>query len=383
MSDGRPSGKPVADGPRLAIVVHSLSAGGAERVSVHLANSLAARGWRVSLITLESRAGDFYPVAPAVARIALAVAGESRGLAAALAGNLRRLVALRRALRAGGFDVVLGMTATIAVLTILSALGSGSRIVVSERIHPPTLRIGAAWHCLRKRVYRRADLVVVQSEQSLQWVERQAPGSRARVVPNPVVLPLPSSEPFVVPDRWVDPGRRLLLAVGRLEPQKGFDLLIDAFAVLAADHAAWTLVIVGEGAERSALEARAARLGLAGVVRMPGHAGNLADWYRRADLFVLSSRYEGFPNVLAEAMAHGCAAVSFDCPTGPRDILRDEVDGLLVESVEDPGALAGALARLMRDEASREWMGTNAREVAARYAAGRVLGLWCDALSPR
>lgn len=373
----------MSDGPRLAIVIHSLSAGGAERVSVHLANSLSGLGWHVALVTLESRAGDFYPVAPAVERIALDVAGESRGLAAALAGNLRRLLAIRRALRAGAFDVVLGMTATIAVLTILSALGSGSRIVVSERIHPPMLRIGAAWHWLRKRVYRLADLVVVQSEQSLQWVERHAPGSRARVVPNPVVLPLPSAAPFVAPDRWVEPARRLLLAVGRLEPQKGFDLLIDAFAMLAAEHPQWTLVIVGEGAERSSLEARAARLGLAGVVRMPGHAGNLADWYRRADLFVLSSRYEGFPNVLAEAMAHGCAAVSFDCPTGPRDILRDEVDGLLVESVEDPGALAGALARLMRDEASRKRMGTNAREVAARYTAGRVLGLWCDALSPR
>ena len=162
--------------PRLAIVIHSLSGGGAERVTVHLANALAARGWSVSLITLETSDADCYQVASSVRRLALGVAGRSGGLKAALAGNARRLRALRRALRAERCDVVLGMTAEIAVLTILSTLGMRVRVVVSERIYPPVLRIGAVWHALRKRLYRFADLVVVQAEQSRQWVERHAPG---------------------------------------------------------------------------------------------------------------------------------------------------------------------------------------------------------------
>ncbi len=164
-------------------------------------------------------------------------------------------------------------------------------------------------------------------------------------------------------------------------PQKGFDLLIEAFALLAADHPDWSLLILGEGPERVALQARIEHLGVAAAVQLPGHVGNLADWYRRADLFVLSSRYEGFPNVLAEAMAHGCAAVSFDCPTGPRDIVRDEVDGLLVTPSGGPPALAGALSRLMQDESLRRRMAVNAREVADRFASDRILGLWTQALS--
>jgi glycosyltransferase involved in cell wall biosynthesis len=102
----------------------------------------------------------------------------------------------------------------------------------------------------------------------------------------------------------------------------------------------------------------------------------MGDWYGRADLYVMSSRFEGFPNTLAEAMAHGCAVVSFDCDTGPRDLIRQEQDGLLVTPAGDVAALTQALDRLMGDDSERQRIAAHAVEVRERYSMGKILSLW-------
>jgi glycosyltransferase involved in cell wall biosynthesis len=216
----------------------------------------------------------------------------------------------------------------------------------------------------------------MQTEESLAWLKQGIPAARGVVIPNPVSYPLPVGEPVVAVADHVPAGRKLLLAVGRLDPQKQFDCLLEAFSRLMARHAGWDLAILGEGPERGRLQDAIARLGLESRVRMPGRAGNVGDWYERADLYVMSSRFEGFPNTLAEAMAHGCAAVSYDCDTGPRDIIRHEVDGLLVRPVGDVAALSEALDSLMGDEARRTAMGSRASEVRERFAPERIFALW-------
>ena len=187
--------------------------------------------------------------------------------------------------------------------------------------------------------------------------------------------PIPIVDPILPPAGIVRGGRKLLLAVGRLEHQKGTDRLIDAFALLASAHPDWDLVILGEGAERKSLTAQIHRAGLADRVLMPGQAGNVGEWYARADLYVLPSRFEGFPNTLAEAMAHGLAAVAFDCDTGPRDIIRHDRDGLLVPPGDVP-ALAAALERLMGDAALRERFAAAAIATRDRYSEAAVLRQW-------
>jgi glycosyltransferase involved in cell wall biosynthesis len=213
------------------------------------------------------------------------------------------------------------------------------------------------------------------TSEGVDWLQREIPRARGVVMPNPVPFPLPVNTPELLPDKTISAERKILLAVGRMSEEKGFAGLIEAFASLAEKCSQWDLVILGDGPLRSVLAQQIQAVGLGGRVFIPGRAGNVGAWYERAALYVLSSRVEGFPNTLGEAMAHGCAAVSFDCDTGPRDLIRHEVDGLLVPP-GDLAALALSLGRLMQDDALRAKLAARALEVRSRYSMPRVLGLW-------
>src|SRR3546814_16985490 len=121
-----------------------------------------------------------------------------------------------------------------------------------------------------------------------------------------------------------------MAAVGRLVSQKGFDRLLDAFSRIATDHPDWTLVIWGEGPDRAALEEQRRRLGLDGRVEMPGVSKQPGGWIEQSDLFILSSRFEGWGLVLGEAMAAGLTVISFDCEWGPAEMIEQEKSGILV-----------------------------------------------------
>jgi glycosyltransferase involved in cell wall biosynthesis len=166
-----------------------------------------------------------------------------------------------------------------------------------------------------------------------------------------------------------------LLGAGRLSQEKDFSTLIQVFGELAEYHPDWDLVIAGGGPEYERLSRQIRKLGLCERVFLPGVVGNLGEWYGRADLYAMTSWYEGFPNTLAEALAHGLPAISFDCDTGPRDIIRHELDGLLV-APGDVTALRLALDRLMRDNVLRTRFAERSIEARERFSIERIAGLW-------
>jgi glycosyltransferase involved in cell wall biosynthesis len=188
-----------------------------------------------------------------------------------------------------------------------------------------------------------------------------------------------SAEP-VVPVPELPEGRKRLLAVGRLHPVKGFDTLIESFAMLSNYFPDWDLVILGEGEQRAPLEARIEELELQERIQLPGRVGNMADWYEQSDLYVLSSRMEGLSNSLLEAMASGLTAVAFDCDTGPREIIRANIDGVLVRPIEDVEALAAHLSDLMSNDDKRQRLARRATDVRDRFSSARVLALWQQVL---
>ena len=361
---------------KLLIFIHSLSSGGAERVTANLANHWAVKGWKITVVTLAPLTLDFYELHPAVKRIALELAGDSGNALAGLAQNLRRVLALRRVLRQIQPDIALGMMTGANVLLALAAWSlSTVRTIGSERVHPPQNPLGTLWAGLRRCTYGRLDAVTALTGESADWLKARTSAQRVPVIPNAAAWPLPSHAPRMSPDLLCSSGRHLLLAVGRLDMQKGFNWLIESFSVLAKKYSTWDLVILGEGPLRAILEGQVRAAELEKRVFLPGRAGNMGEWYERADLYVMSSRFEGFPNTLVEAMAYGLPAVSFDCDTGPRDIIRHEVDGLLVLP-GDVVTLTAALDRLMGDAALRKQFAERAVEVRERFSKERIAGMW-------
>jgi glycosyltransferase involved in cell wall biosynthesis len=354
---------------RIALIISALGAGGAERVIVTLANVWAARGWRVALITFEPPGTTpYYRVDPRVALRQLGVPSVGRPPWRAILQGLRRLRALRLALRAADPDIAISFLAKINVLTMLASRGLGFPVVVSERNNPERQRFRGTWSSLRQQLYGTAWCVVTPSRGVLQSFPARI-RARGRVIHNPVEL-----TPAATPRR----GAARLVAVGRLVHQKGFDLLLRAFARIAPAHPAWTLTIWGEGEQRAALEALRAHLGLADRVRLPGITERPGQWVEDADIFVLSSRFEGFPNVITEAMAAGLPVIAFDCPWGTDEIVRNREDGLLVPP-EDVHALAEAMRRLIGDPELRRRLGEAGARNVRRFGKEAIVAQW-DAL---
>jgi glycosyltransferase involved in cell wall biosynthesis len=360
---------------RLLMVVHSMGGGGAERVTANLANHWAAAGWEITVVTLAPVSLDFYQLHPAVARISLDMAGDSRNTLHAIWQNVSRAMALRRVLRRRQPAVAVGVMTSANVILAMASFGLDLRVIGSEHVHPPKFPLSPLWERLRSCIYGRLDGLAVLTRETAQWFQSHTSAHRVAVIPNAVPWPLPIHEPKVSSGAFGVGGRKVLLAVGRLVDQKGFDWLLMAFRELAQKHPAWDLVILGDGPLRAELESQVLRARLEGRVFLPGRVGNLGEWYSHADLYVMSSRYEGFGNTLAEALAHGLPAVSFDCDTGPRDIIRHDIDGLLA-APEDLQSLAAALDRLMGDAQLRRQFAARAVEARDRFSAESVARKW-------
>lgn len=355
---------------KVALLISSLRPGGAERVASIAANYWARKGRNVLVFTLaggEER--PFYDLEPAVLHVPMGVAWLSRNPLEGLVNNLRRVRRIRREIARARPDILISFMDTTNVLAILATRGLGIPIVASERSNPVAQTPKTGWRLLRDLLYSRADAVVTQTERARACFPAPVQ-ARCVVIPNPLLLP------STAPDRGEVFGPRpALVAVGRLSEEKGFHLLIEAFGRLLVHHPNWHLVIVGEGPQREDLERRIAGLGIRDQVLLPGRVRNPEQVLRQSDLFVLSSRYEGFPNALCEAMACGLPVVGFDCPFGPAEIIRDGIDGILVPP-GDLRALVESLDRLMGDEGERVRLAQRAPQILERFGLERVMGMW-------
>lgn len=250
---------------RITLVIYSLAAGGAERVMATMANHWAVKGWNVNLLTLDAvDAQPFYALHPAAKHRALGLAGISRNPLQGIANNFTRVCRLRRAIVQTKPDAVISSMSETNVLTLLALAGSKIPVLVHEQIDPHSQPIQAHWKFLRRMCYPLAAHVVALNDRSLSYF---SPGvrRRGRVIPNPAVVtggPRPAFSS--------NGGPKKMIAMGRLDTQKGFDMLLRAFATVAIKHPEWSLEILGEGALRGELEAQVEALGLAGRVRLSG-----------------------------------------------------------------------------------------------------------------
>jgi glycosyltransferase involved in cell wall biosynthesis len=358
---------------KLTLVISSLSSGGAQRVVTLLAKGFIERGYDITVITLSGKDTDFYRLPEGVSRLALGIMGVSPTPLHAVWNNLYRLLILRRAIQSTQPDVVISHLSTTNILTILSLIKTDHPIIVTEHCDSRMLSDGKVWEMLRHLTYPHASMVVSVSQgvdEGFDWL----PKTKRAVIYNPLVIIEDAKYPISFPE-GADPDKPWITSMGRLTHQKGFDFLLSAFRKVADKYPDWQLLILGQGELRPQLEDMAKNLGLSGRVIFPGAISNPFPVLRKSKLFVMSSRYEGFPMAHGEALACGLPVISTDCPSGPREIIRDGVDGILVPN-EDVSALAAAMERLMSDEEERKHLAARAPEVTERFSLEKIMEKW-------
>ncbi len=352
---------------KVALIIWSMEPGGAQRVMSTLADHWAAEH-EVTLVTLAGDTPDHFQLRDAVDRVRLTTPMKPPFPRAILI-NVAVLRDLRRTLRRVQPDVVVSFMDRTNNQVLLASRGLGFPVVVSDRVDPRFHRISRKARLLRRILYPRADAVVVQTESVRSWYEAFVDPNKVWVIPNPVQ---PCSE-----DRQAR--ERMVMGLGRLDRQKGFDVLVEAFSQVSSVFPDWNLTIVGEGPERPMIEALARQLGIEDRVSLPGVVDNPEAYLSRAGVFVLPSRYEGFPNALLEAMACGVPSIATDCPSGPAEIIQPGVNGLLVPS-DDAVSLSEALDALMADPTVRERLRSRAIQSINRFSAESVLRTWAEVM---
>lgn len=350
----------------IAFVTSGLGAGGAEQVIAQLAADAHAHGHRVEVIAFD------HPDEPVYHRFPAGVRLVRLGKGSGLGGTLARIIALRRYLagdRTGRAGLVVSFLTKINLVAALAVLGTPARLVCAERNNPERQGAHPLWNRLLAQAYRRADAIVCQTE-SVRRCFGPALQDRLVTIPNPV--PVPQVEPAA-------PGTQVVCAVGRLTRQKGFDKLVEAFAAIAPSVPGWRLEIWGQGTERAALEAQIAATGLQSRVVLCGLSETPRGWIAQAEIFVLASRYEGFPNALAEAMAAGLPVIATACDFGPGEMIAQGRSGVLVDCIDgepDVAGMATALEGLIKDAGLRASLGHGAALAMERYRPEQVLGSW-------
>ncbi|MFK8113093.1 MAG: glycosyltransferase family 4 protein [Rubripirellula sp.] len=346
---------------RIACIIHSLDGGGAERVIAALASRLAERQHEVTLFTLDDGLHNRHDLSPAVQRRSLNVMSNSRSLWQRLQNTRRRVNSIHNALFDGQqFDVVLSFCDRTNILTLMAGRRNGQTpVVISERSDPAQQRLGRIGEWMRDRAYPQAATIVALTETSATHLR-----SRFQV-PIEVIASAVDTPPHPSNRKTAIANKRIV-GVGRLEHEKGFDRLIDAFASLTPLAPDWSLRLLGEGSLRTQLERQVDQLGLTSRVEFAGWVRPIWNELSEATLFALPSRYEGFPSALLEAMAMGVPSVSVDCESGPRAILQQEMgSGLLVPN--DTQSLADGIRQLIEDGELRESLGNNGRNVVDRF----------------
>jgi glycosyltransferase involved in cell wall biosynthesis len=377
-----------SDSPRIYILLmNAWTMGGTVRTALNLAGYLAQHHDVEILSVVRKRGKPYFPFPPGVkvtviddqrakrvvpgiaglvrrllsARRSVLVIGADRGAGAA---TLLTDVLLARALRVRRQGVLIGTRPALNVL--VAAIAPDSLVkVAQEHMNLATHRPGVRKAILRD--YGTLDAIVTLTERDLDEY-------RASIVQGPVLDSIPNATPDTG-DARSDGSSRTVIAAGRLTRQKAFSFLIEAFVQVAERHPDWQLQICGDGPRREHLEQVIDKLDAGANVTLAGRVLEMNSTMAEASIFALSSRFEGFPMVLLEAMSIGLPVVSFDCPTGPREIVESGRNGLLVPE-QDVDALAAALIQMIEDEELRRRCAQGALETAERYSLDVIGPRW-------
>ncbi len=342
---------------KITFVISSLGSGGAERVLSILANKLV-NNHNVTIITFANNE-SFYPLNNKIKHIKLNLLKESKNIFQSFVNSFKRIVILTKTIKQENPDIVITFMTQTNILAIIASKIARKKIIISERTVYDFYN-SKILNLVRKLIYPFSDMLITQTnadKKNYNFLKN------VFVIYNPIEIK--NSNLNVKKEK-------IIFGVGRLDKQKGFDTLIKVFSQIKKDD--WKLIIAGDGQERNNLENLIKKLQVKNI-ELIGKTKEIFKWYEKASIFVLSSKKEGFPNVLIEAMSCGCASIAFDCPYGPGEIIEDGINGILVEN-QNQQKLQEAIEKLIENKDLRERLSKEAIKVRDKYSIEKIIKEW-------
>lgn len=342
---------------KIVIVTPMLNLGGGQRYVSVLANYWAETGHKVTMIILRKKKEIFYDISDKIEIIKLNYSSDNR-LYKSLLG-LRTMIQLRNAIKKRKPDFVLSILSTTNILTIISTLFLNTKVIVRDAFSQERKRsyldlLG------RKYCYPKATGIIAQTKEIKKFTEEKIKCKNIKVIANPVRE--------IKQDEKIK-REKIILNVGRLHANKGQEFFINACARI--DSPDWKFVILGEGDLRPSLEKQISDLNIQDRLTMPGAVKNVDEWLLKSSIFVFPSVLEGLPNALIEAMTAGLPCVSYDCETGPRDLINDGENGFLV-TLGDFESLVKRIETLINDEDLRNKFSNEAMKTTKKLKVDTI-----------
>ncbi len=341
---------------KLLFIISSLSNGGAEKILTLIANNFSYKD-DVYVIML-SKHEPFYALEKKVTLIKLNLYQTSHSAYEALVNNAKRIITLRKTIKSIQPDIIISFLTQTNIISIIATIFLNIPIIIAERSIYDTENNNKFWKLLRKVIYPFSDILILltkDDEKNYNFIANKV------VIPNFITISEPNDNLKK---------ENFILAVGRLHPVKQFDKLIKIYSKLNTNY---KLLIVGDGKERERLEQLIKTLKLEDKISLEGQRKNIYDYYKKAKIFVLTSKHEAFPNVILEALYFGCAVVSFDCDYGPRVIIEDKKNGFLVNSEEE---FVKKINMLISNQTLLEKISYYAKERAKDFEQEKIIQKW-------
>lgn len=347
---------------KIAFYINAIHEGGAERVMVNLASYFAQEGDDIILITSFKDSWE-YPYSPKIKRYIL----EKKAVRSRLQRNISRILELRKVLKTEKPDCLISFMAEPNYRAIIASSGLKTKTIISVRNDPNKEYPGKTGKFLGKWLLPLADGCVFQTDEAKRWFPQKLQ-DKSKIIFNAV------KDDFFEINRQVV--KNTIVTCGRLEEQKNHKMLIYAFELVLQKHPDAKLMIYGEGKLRSELTKLIKSIGIEQNVLLCGNSSNVPEVLSKAEIFVLSSDYEGMPNALMEALAAGIPCISTDCPCGgPKNLITDKINGRLIP-VKNIKQLAIVLDELLNNKDDATKLGIEARKRALEFRPIKIYEAW-------
>lgn len=347
----------------LIFIIPDLDIGGAQRILIFLVNFLIKKKFNIKIILLKKKKQISFKLSKKVKVKSLNLYKPSLNIFQKIFYNLYRIIKIREEIKNYNSYKIISFLSTTNVLTLIAAIGLNKKIIVNERNDPSKQQLSVVWKFLRLIFYRYADKIIT----NLPHIKNNFFYKKSYFIPNPIIL-------FSPKEKKINK-RKIILTVARLNYQKNIDLLIKSFSKSLAIKKNWRLIIVGKGDDKNRLIKLTNDLNIKKFVNFKGIIEKIDFWYKKTEIFILPSRYEGMPNALIEAMNYKKAIIASDIP-GIKYFIKNNVNGILFK-VNDEKRLTNNINLLITNKKLRKILGNKAYKDVNRIANPKIfLNSW-------